>query len=235
MEELVRTASGPGVDEVAAEVLTRWDELRDRTVAFRDALYGSTLPGPVLDAAAANLSTLKSPTSLRLEDGTFYGWEGCHPTAGSCEGSCTHVWNYAQALPFLFPALERSMRAADYRYNQDDVGGMSFRLSLPLGTTNATERPCADGQFGGVMKLYRDWRLSGDTDWLRDLWPQRAAVHRIRLEPRQSRPLGSGQDRRPVGASAPHAGHGALRPEQLADRVLSRGARRRSPDGRRRR
>ena len=48
---------------------------------------------------------------------------------------------------------------------------MSFRLSLPLGTTNSTERPCADGQFGDVMKLYRDWRLSGDTDWLRDLWP----------------------------------------------------------------
>lgn len=161
----------PGVDAIAAEVLTRWDDLRDRTIAFRDALYGSTLPGSVLDAAAANLSTLKSPTSLRLEDGTFYGWEGCHPTAGSCEGSCTHVWNYAQALPFLFPGLERSMREVDYRYNQDDAGGMSFRLSLPLGSTNSTERPCADGQFGGVMKLYRDWRLSGDTDWLRDLWP----------------------------------------------------------------
>ena len=97
----------PGVDAIAADVLARWDDLRDRTVAFRDALYGSTLPGPVLDAASANLSMLKSPTSLRLEDGTFYGLEGCHPNAGSCEGSCTHVWNYQQALPFLFPDLER--------------------------------------------------------------------------------------------------------------------------------
>jgi uncharacterized protein (DUF608 family) len=161
----------PGVDAIAAEVLTRWDDLRDRTVAFRDALYGSTLPGPVLDAAAANLSTLKSPTSLRLEDGTFYGWEGCHPNAGSCEGSCTHVWNYAQALPYLFPTLERTMRTIDYEHNQDETGGMSFRLSLPIGTKVATERPCADGQFGNVMKLYRDWRLSGDTEWLRTLWP----------------------------------------------------------------
>jgi non-lysosomal glucosylceramidase len=161
----------PGADAIAAEVLTRWDDLRDRTTAFREALYGSTLPGPVLDAAAANLSTLKSPTSLRLEDGTFYGWEGCHPTAGSCEGSCTHVWNYAQALPYLFPGLERSMREVDYRYNQDEAGAMSFRLSLPLGSTNSTERPCADGQFGDVMKLYRDWRLSGDTTWLHELWP----------------------------------------------------------------
>ena len=48
---------------------------------------------------------------------------------------------------------------------------MSFRLSLPLGTSNETERPCADGQFGNVMKTYRDWKLSGDTGWLRELWP----------------------------------------------------------------
>ena len=131
----------------------------------------STVPVPVLDAAAANLSILKSPTTLRLEDGTFYGWEGCHPAAGSCEGSCTHVWNYQQALPFLYPALERSMREADYKYNMNPAGGLSFRLSLPLGTNYTTERPCADGQFGNILKLYRDWKLSGDTEWLARLWP----------------------------------------------------------------
>jgi non-lysosomal glucosylceramidase len=27
------------------------------------------------------------------------------------------------------------------------------------------------GQMGCLMKLYRDWQLSGDTDWLRQLWP----------------------------------------------------------------
>jgi uncharacterized protein (DUF608 family) len=160
-----------GAEKIAAEVLSRWDALRNTTFAFRDALYSSTLPTSVLDAAGANLSILKSPTTLRLEDGTFYGWEGCHPNAGSCEGSCTHVWNYQQALPFLFPALERSMRETDYRNNMDDAGGLSFRLSLPLGTHNTTERPCADGQFGNVLKLYRDWKLSGDLEWLRRLWP----------------------------------------------------------------
>jgi uncharacterized protein (DUF608 family) len=160
-----------GAETVAAETLARWQELRDETFRFRDALYSSTLPVAVLDAAAANLSTLKSPTTLRLEDGTFYGWEGCHPAAGSCEGSCTHVWNYQQALPFLFPALERSMREADYRFNMNEAGGLSFRLSLPLGTNYATERPCADGQFGNILKLYRDWKLSGDDEWLKGLWP----------------------------------------------------------------
>lgn len=161
-----------GAGQIAHETLSRWDELKAPTLAFRDAVYESTLPLPVIDAAAANLSVLKSPTTLRLEDGTFYGWEGCHPNAGSCEGSCTHVWNYQQALPFLFPALERSMREVDYDFNLNDAGGLSFRLSLPLGTENSTERPCADGQFGDVLKLYRDWRLSGDTDWLRRLWPR---------------------------------------------------------------
>jgi hypothetical protein len=48
---------------------------------------------------------------------------------------------------------------------------MSFRLSLPLGTHYQTERPCADGQLGGILKLYRDWKLSGDLDWLRSIWP----------------------------------------------------------------
>ncbi|MEP7240534.1 MAG: GH116 family glycosyl hydrolase, partial [Devosia sp.] len=160
-----------GAETIAAEVLARWDELRDETIKFRDAVYSSTLPLPVIDAAAANLSILKSPTTLRLEDGTFYGWEGCHPNAGSCEGSCTHVWNYQQALPFLYPALERSMREADYKYNLNPAGGLRFRLSLPLGTNYETERPCADGQFGNILKLYRDWKLSGDVEWLKRLWP----------------------------------------------------------------
>jgi uncharacterized protein (DUF608 family) len=26
--------------------------------------------------------------------------------------------------------------------------------------------------LGGIMKVYRDWRISGDTAWLRDLWPK---------------------------------------------------------------
>ncbi|MBX6390949.1 MAG: hypothetical protein IRZ08_18495, partial [Frankia sp.] len=157
---------------VAREVLERWDELAEATTAYRDALYSSTLPAAVLDAAGANVSVLKSPTVLRLTDGTFYGWEGCHPQAGSCEGSCTHVWNYQQALAFLFPALERTMRDADYRYNMNEAGGMSFRLSLPLGTRYSTERPCADGQFGNVLKVYRDFKLSGDREWLAALWPR---------------------------------------------------------------
>ncbi|EAR51906.1 hypothetical protein OG2516_16434 [Oceanicola granulosus HTCC2516] len=159
-------------EEVARVALDGWADLRDRTLAFRNVLSDTTLPPAVADAVGANLSILKSPTVARLEDGTFYGFEGCHASAGCCEGSCTHVWNYQQALPFLFPSLERSMRIADFEENQDpESGGMAFRIALPKGVGRSSVRPCADGQFGNVMKAYRDWKLSGDDAWLRSLWP----------------------------------------------------------------
>lgn len=156
---------------VARYALEQWPRLYAETKRFKDALFASTVPAAVLDAVSANISILKSPTVLRLEDGTFYGWEGLHPDEGCCEGSCTHVWNYQQALPFLFPDLERSMRVADYRYNLRPDGAMPFRIQLPLGEPAWAFRPCCDGQLGGVMKTYRDWKISGDDEWLRALWP----------------------------------------------------------------
>jgi uncharacterized protein (DUF608 family) len=157
--------------DCAVYSLTHWDSLYRDTLSFQKALFSSTLPEAVLDAVSANISILKSPTCLRLEDGSFYGFEGCHCDSGCCEGSCTHVWNYAYALPFLFPNLERSMRELDYQYNMDENGGMAFRLQLPLGSPRSRFRPCADGQFGGVLKVYREWKISGDDQWLKQLWP----------------------------------------------------------------
>jgi len=145
--------------------------LYDETRRFHDTLFASTLPEAVLDAASSQASTLHSPTVLRLTDGTFYGFEGCHGNAGCCEGTCTHVWNYAQTQAFLFPALERSQRRADYAYNMNPDGSMGFRLQLPLGSPPWTFHPAADGQMGGLLKLYRDWKLSGDDAYLRELWP----------------------------------------------------------------
>jgi uncharacterized protein (DUF608 family) len=164
----------PDSQASARYALKEWDRLYSQTQLFQAALFASDLPPVALDAVSANLSTLKTPTVMRLEDGTFYGWEGSHVAEGCCEGSCTHVWNYAQALPFLFPKLERSMRCADYQYNLRPDGGMFFRLMLPLGVPTdggQVGRPCADGQFGGVMKAYRDWKICGDETWLRKLWP----------------------------------------------------------------
>ncbi len=152
--------------------LKNYRELRGKTFCFRDAVFSGTVPEVVKEAAADNLAVLKSPTCLRLEDGTFYAWEGVGTRYGSCEGSCTHVLNYAQALAFLFPDLERSMRESHLKYSIDRYGGSHFRLLLPLGI-HATEkgmRPCADGQFGDVMKTYRDWKIGGDDAFIRKYW-----------------------------------------------------------------
>ncbi|MCD6351615.1 MAG: hypothetical protein J7M26_05805, partial [Armatimonadetes bacterium] len=159
--------------DVAGEAWGNFDDLRRRTWAFHDALFNSTLPTYVVDAVSSQLSTLKTNTCLRLEDGTFYGFEGCSDTVGCCEGSCTHVWNYAQALPYLFPALQRSMREAEWEYSMLDDGFVCFRMPLPLGTRGTDSfHPCADGQMGAVMQAYREWQISGDDEWLRAIWPR---------------------------------------------------------------
>lgn len=155
----------------AAYVISEWDRLYGETVKFRDALFSSTLPEEVTDAVQATISVLKSPTCLRIgEKGDFYGWEGLNEHMGSCQGTCSHVWNYVYATCFLFPDLERNIRETDYRYNQQPSGEMSFRLKLPFGREPGTNRGCVDGQMGGVMKVYREWLLSGDDEWLRGIW-----------------------------------------------------------------
>ncbi len=130
-----------------------------------------TLPASVIDALSSQMSILKTTTVTLLEDSSFYGFEGVHAEEGCCEGSCDHVWNYALTHAYLYPTLQRSMRVNDYRYNMHDDGRITFRLPLPLGTPPGDFHPAADGQMGGIMQVYRDWKLSGNTEWLRSLWP----------------------------------------------------------------
>ena len=157
--------------DVALYVHRNYASLRKRTVEFQNALLGSTLPKEALDAISANLAILKSPTVLRQENGNLWGWEGCFVDRGCCDGACTHVWNYAQALPHLFPPLERTLRELEYERSMDEHGHVAFRSALPDGPTIHTFHPAADGQLGGVMKLYRDWHISGDTAWMKKLYP----------------------------------------------------------------
>lgn len=156
----------------AAYVWRNLPRLRAETLAFKEALFRSALPAYVIDAVSANLSTLKSPTVVRLTDGSLYGFEGCHPNSGCCEGSCAHVWNYEQATAFLFPELARGMRELDYKANQLDNGKVFNRMMLPIERTKPEGDPLAavDGQLGGIIKVYREWKMSGDGAWLKKMW-----------------------------------------------------------------
>jgi uncharacterized protein (DUF608 family) len=157
--------------EVALYVHSEYPSLRARTVKFKEALFTSTLPPYVIDGVSANLGILKSPTVLREQNGNLWGWEGCFPDRGSCHGSCTHVWNYAQAFPHLYPQLERTLRSLELARSMDEHGHITFRGAIPDGPTEHKGPAAADGQLGGIMKLYRDWQISADTDWLKSLYP----------------------------------------------------------------
>jgi uncharacterized protein (DUF608 family) len=157
--------------EVALYVHENYADLKRRTQTFHDALFRSTLPGYVLDAVSANLAIIKSPTVLLQEDGNLWGWEGCFCDKGCCPGSCTHVWNYAQSIPHLFPSLERTLREQELTQSMDDQGHINFRGALPSGPTSHTFQAASDGQLGGIMKVYREWQISGDRAWLSGLYP----------------------------------------------------------------
>jgi uncharacterized protein (DUF608 family) len=144
--------------------------LEQETRAFHDALFSSSYPDYVLDAVSSQMSTLKSNVCILLEDGSFFGFEGVSDKGGCCPMNCTHVWNYEQTLAFLFPELERSMRETDFLFNTLPSGYMTFRTLIPLGENWWKFKACADGQMGCIMKAYREWKLSGDTEWLRKIW-----------------------------------------------------------------
>ncbi len=157
--------------EVLLYVREHYTDLRNRTQAFHDALFSSTLPASVLDAVSANLAILKSPTILRYENGDLWGWEGCLCDSGCCPGSCTHVWNYAQSIPHLFPALERTLRQRELEESMDERGHVNFRASPPGLPTPHDFHAAVDGQLGGIMKVYREWQVCGDRAWLERMYP----------------------------------------------------------------
>ena len=160
------------VKEVAGYWKTNYNDLLRKSELFSNSFYKSTLPPEVIEAVAANLTILKSPTVMRQTDGKLWNWEGCSDNSGCCAGSCTHVWNYAQAIPHLFPKLERTLRETEFFPSQDSKGHQTFRSALPIRPVAANFHSASDGQLGGIMKVYRDWHISGDTEWLKKIFPK---------------------------------------------------------------
>ncbi|MBR4427928.1 MAG: hypothetical protein IKS78_01105 [Clostridia bacterium] len=158
--------------EVAGYCYRKYDGLYSKSKAFQDAMFDTTIPELCAEAAAFNLEVLKSPTCLRLENGEFWAFEGTRARDGSCEGTCDHVWGYQYALAFLFPRLARQILETSYDHSMKDSGEMMFRTMLPLGSKKWDFRACVDGQMGSVIRFYREWKLSGDDEWLRRYWPK---------------------------------------------------------------
>jgi len=145
--------------------------LERKTRRFAAAVRESSIPPAIKDAASANLSTLVTPVCFRTADGEFHGFEGANDHAGCCHGSCAHVWNYETATAHIFPTFARSLRGSAFGYQLDSAGGIRFRERLPH-NGESFGFCAADGQMGQIMHAYLDWQLSGDTTWLREMWPR---------------------------------------------------------------
>lgn len=165
------SATHPDSWQTAVGVAARLDELEQATVDTIRAVVEVDCPTEVVEAALSNLSTLRSPTVFQTADGRYYGWEGVGDRAGSCFGTCTHVWGYEFATTLLFAEISQSFRRTQYLLCTDDQGLMSFRAGLPVNRSQSWEIAAADGQMACLVHLYLDWRLSGNDALLAELWP----------------------------------------------------------------
>ncbi len=149
---------------VAEYVATEFNRLAGDTRKWVATWYDSTLPYWLLDRTMANTSTLATTTCYRFKDGRFWAWEGI----GCCQGTCTHVWHYAQALGRLFPEIERIERErVNFGIGQHADGGIGMRTNLKSSNAAAD-----DGHCGRVLGVLREHQMSEDSAFLRRLWPK---------------------------------------------------------------
>lgn len=157
--------------DVLSKFLQNEKEILGKAQLFAEALRHSSFPDYVVEALNTQVATLASPLIQVTEDGEVHGFEGVGDNGWCCPGSCTHVWNYEQALASLFPILERKMREIEFLHNTFDDGFQVFRSIIPKGSYWFDGPAAADGQMGTIARVYRDWKLSGDNEWLATLWP----------------------------------------------------------------
>lgn len=134
--------------------------LKQQTMLWMDTWYDSTLPWWFLERTFMNISTLSTTVSHRFKSGRFYAWEG----VGCCHGTCTHVYQYAQAMSRIFPNLERDTRErVDLGIGFDEATGMIRIRGEKTG-------PSIDGQAGTVLRIYREYLMSKDGAILKNNW-----------------------------------------------------------------
>ncbi len=149
--------------DVASYVSTHYERLYNQTMLFHDTYFNTTLPYWFVQRIGMPVSTLATEVSQWWKSGRFWAWEGFK----CCPGTCTHVYNYVQAIAHLFPELERSVRTM-----QDLTPGVGMNADGSIGMRAEKERKCAmDGQCGAVLKVYREHLMSADSAFLKSAWP----------------------------------------------------------------
>lgn len=146
--------------DVLKYVHQHFNKLSSETKRWKETWYDSTLPWWLMERTFMNISTLATTTAHRFESGRFYAWEG----VGCCEGTCSHVWQYAQAVGRIFPALEKDTRERiDLGLSLQNDGMIWYRGEVVKG-------PAIDGQAGTILRIYREHQMSVDSAFLKNNW-----------------------------------------------------------------
>ena len=155
--------------------------LENKTLRFLKIFCENDIPDLIKEAALFNVTNFRCQTAFRTKDGYPFGFEGTGSisgtkigkdrSAGWGFGTCTHVWNYESTVPFLFGNLAMKFREIEFMYATDENGAMSSRVGLPLNQkAKSFKGTAADGQMGTIIKMYRDWQLSGNDEELERMW-----------------------------------------------------------------
>lgn len=146
--------------EVTAYIQKNFTKLYRESRLWKETFYDSTLPHWFLERTFLNIGCLATTTSHRLESGRYYAWEG----VGCCAGTCTHVWQYAQAAGRIFPHMEKDIRErVDLGLSLQKDGSMWYRCE-------AHKIPAVDGQAGTILRFYREHQMCTDNNFLKRNW-----------------------------------------------------------------
>jgi non-lysosomal glucosylceramidase len=168
--------------DVAEKTSRDLNKLESETVKFISAFVNSDIPDVIKEAALFNVNNLRSQTMFRTADGNPFGWEGTGSIKGTRIGdskasgwgfgSEISVWAYESTVPFLFGNLALKFRQVEFLHATRDDGAVTSRVGLPLELRGKDMKVLrADGQMGTLIKMYREWQLSGDDGKLREIWP----------------------------------------------------------------
>ena len=170
--------------------------------------YDSTLPYWFLDRVMVPVNCLATQAFHAFDNGRYWGWEG----VDCCPGTCQHVWQYAQSVARLFPAIERDLRErVDFGLAWHDSGAMDFR--------SENDRHVAhDGFCGTIVRAYREHQMAPDSSFLTATLAADQAVDRVHHGP------GPGRRRPARGRADEHARHRLVRADGLDQLALPRRA-----------
>lgn len=155
-----------GIEEVVRHGASQRQSLEARTRAFVDAYYASSFPRWLLDASAAQLTTLVK-SSWWDRSGRFGIWEGL----GCCGLQTTDITYYG-GFPIVqfFPEIQQSQMRLT-RDNIEVPGKVPHMMPANFSTGDVDHRGRIDLIPQYILLVWRDVLWTGDLAYAREMWP----------------------------------------------------------------